>query len=65
MKERIQQSIDAIKKIARVSTSETSAKIQSEKQRPDNALSRSIRNEKEAMQFNAELKAAVTLGKER
>ncbi len=65
MKERIQHTIDRIKNIAAAGNSVSAAKVAGHQQRPDNALSRSIRNEKEAIQFNAELKAAVALGKTR
>lgn len=63
MKESIQNTIDKIKSVAATSTAVPVAKATIGQQRPDNMLSRSIRNEKEAAEFKARLKAAVELSK--
>jgi rubrerythrin len=65
MKERIQNSINKIKNMASVSNVDMAPMAPTKLQRSDDTLSQSIRNEKEAIQFNAELKAAITLGKTR
>lgn len=62
MKESIQHIINKIKDIAATSNVVSVPKESKEQHRPDNALSRSIRNEKEAAQFRAQLKAAIELG---
>ncbi|MFP5439106.1 MAG: hypothetical protein ACLGH8_15100 [Bacteroidia bacterium] len=63
MKEKMQHTIDAIFKMASMQE-KTAAPVQNIMGvRPDNALSRAIRNEKEAEQFQAELKAVIALQK--
>lgn len=62
MKEKVQHAIDAIVKMAE-EQKQPSIPLQAYNgPRPDNALSRSIRNEKEAEQFQAEFKAVIELG---
>ena len=63
MKEKMQHTIDAILKMASMQEKKMAPQKSGNGARPDNALSRSIRNEKEATQFQTELKAVVTLGK--
>lgn len=61
MKAKMQHAIDVIIKMA-AEQQEPSAQIPAYRgPRPDNALSRSIRNKKEAEQFQAELKAVIDL----
>ena len=63
MKEKMQHTIDAILKMASMQEKKMAAQKNGSGARPDNALSRSIRNEKEAEQFQSELKAVITLSK--
>ncbi len=63
MKERIQHTINQIRTIAGVQNNAVTITQVRTVQRPQNNLSQSIRNEKDANQFKAELKAAVALGK--
>jgi len=63
MKEKMQHTIDAILKMASMQEKKMAPQKNGSGPRPDNALSRSIRNKKEAEQFQSELKAVVTLGK--
>ena len=60
MKEKMQHTIDAILKMASMQEKTATPLKNNSGARPDNALSRSIRNEKEAEQFKAELKAVIT-----
>lgn len=63
MKEKMQHTIDAIFKMASMQEKTAAPVHNTVGVRPDNALSRSIRNEKEAKQFQAELKAVIALQK--
>jgi len=60
MKEKMQHTIDAILKMASMQEKTAAPLKNISGARPNNALSRSIRNEKEAEQFKAELKAVIT-----
>jgi len=62
MKEKVQHAINAIVKMAEEQKQPSAPQPAYNGLRPDNALSRSIRNEKEAEQFQAELKAVIKLG---
>ena len=59
MKEKMQHAIDAILKMAAEQKQPSAPLPAFNGSRPDNALSRSIRNKKEADQFQAELKAVL------
>ena len=63
MKEKMQHTVDAILKMASMQEKKMAPQKNGNGARPDNALSRSIRNEKEAEQFQSELKAVITLRK--
>jgi len=63
MKEKMQHTIDAILKMASMQEKKMAPPKNGNGARPDNALSRSIRNEKEAEQFRSELKTVITLVK--
>jgi hypothetical protein len=61
MKAKMEHAIDTIVKMA-AEQQQPSAQVPTYNgTRPNNALSRSIRNEKEAEQFQAELKAVIDL----
>ena len=59
MKEKMQHAIDAIFKMAAEQKQPSAPLPAFNGSRPNNALSRSIRNKKEADQFQAELKAVL------
>jgi len=63
MKEKMQHTIDAILRMASKQEKTMAPQKNGNTTRPDNALSRSIRNEKEAEQFQTELKAVLALSK--
>lgn len=63
MKERIQNRINSIKDLAKASKGTAETGKAGTVLRPNNALSRSIRSEQDALQFKAELKASIALSK--
>lgn len=63
MKEKMQHAIDAIFKMAAEQKQPSAPLPAFSGARPDNSLSRSIRNKKEADQFQAELNAVIALSK--
>ncbi|RYJ44317.1 hypothetical protein [Flavobacterium beibuense] len=65
MKGELQHTINAIKGVAAGSKAVPATHKAVDVGRPDNALSRSIRNQKDAAQFRSELKAAVAFEKMR
>lgn len=62
MKAKMQHAIDTIVKMAAEQQQLSAQSPTITGSRPDNSLSRSIRNKKEAEQFQAELKAIIKLG---
>lgn len=61
MKEKMRNSIDEILKMASMQENKNLPSRKSDGARPDNSLSRSIRSKKDADQFQAELKAVISL----